>query len=99
MKSNISSLKVRKTRSRNIMSKLLWSLLIVFLSVECTFCTLCKHVECKGDNEYYPEGDCRQCFCLCEHGNGIAHEICCPLGWVFNSITNLCDRPYNVIGC
>ena len=59
--------------------------------------TLCRHVECKGDNEYYPEGDCRQCFCLCN--NGIASEICCRPGWVFNPITNHCDRPYNVVGC
>ena len=59
--------------------------------------TLCKNVKCKGDNEFYPEGDCKQCFCQCDHG--IAGEICCPLGLVFNSISNRCDWPYNVVGC
>ena len=58
--------------------------------------TLCRNVKCEG-SQFYPEGACNQCFCQCDHA--IAHEICCPVGLVFNSFSNLCDWPINVQGC
>ena len=59
--------------------------------------TLCRNVKCDGSNEFYPEGACKQCFCQCDHG--IANEICCHPGLVFNPIKNYCDWPKNVDGC
>ena len=59
--------------------------------------TLCRNVKCEG-SQFYPEGACNQCFCQCDP-YAIAHEICCPVGLVFNSFSNLCDWPINVQGC
>ena len=56
----------------------------------------CDNVVCQG-NEFYPEGVCKKCFCQC-HG-GIADEMCCPNGLVFNPISNTCDWPFNINGC
>ena len=48
-------------------------------------------------NDFYPEGDCNQCFCQCH--DGFQDEICCSEGLVFDPSTNACDWPFNVNGC
>ena len=57
----------------------------------------CDDIACDHGNDFYPEGDCNQCFCQCH--DGFQDEICCSEGLVFDPSTNACDWPFNVNGC
>lgn len=60
--------------------------------------TACDDVECpSGGDTWVPEAPCAECVCQCS--GGVAREICCQPGLVWNPAVNVCDFPANVPAC
>ncbi len=58
--------------------------------------TVCQTVDCSEDG-YVEEGPCDKCLCQCEAG--VAEEVCCSSGMVWDPADEACTDPAEVPSC